>query len=165
MHFRALLAAHLKLIHELGTVTQQHEAKNGHGTKVFMMRMVVWQLIYSAHLHERKQSWQSIAISCRRSNFISFRAGGPYLYGWRLLLIASWQTSFFYTGWKKMIHPKKTETSNDFGTIMDAHVKTVRISPAASKFLILHCWLFNSILLLYLPLTRMKSNRNRAALA
>ena len=55
MHFQALLAAHVRMIHKLGMVTQQHEAENGHGTKVFMVRMVVWQFIYSAHLHERKQ--------------------------------------------------------------------------------------------------------------
>ena len=42
------------MIHELCTVTQQHEAENGNGTKVLVVRMVVWQLIYSAHLHERK---------------------------------------------------------------------------------------------------------------
>jgi len=51
------------MIYELGTVTQQHEAENGHGTKILMVQMVVWQLIYSAHLHACKQSWQPFLFS------------------------------------------------------------------------------------------------------
>ena len=53
------------MIYELDAVTQQHEAENGHGTKILMVQMVVWQLVYSAHLHECKQSWQP--IFCGRS--------------------------------------------------------------------------------------------------
>ena len=38
---------------------------------------------------------------------------------------------------KKMSHPKKTETSNDFETIAVAHFMAVKVSLAASKFLLL----------------------------
>ena len=35
--------------------------------------------------------------------------------------MASWQKSIFYSGSRKMSHPKKTETSNGFETIAVAH--------------------------------------------
>ena len=34
MHFRALPTTHLRMIHKLSTVTQQHEAEDGNGSKV-----------------------------------------------------------------------------------------------------------------------------------
>ena len=34
MHFRALLATYLRMIHELDMVDQPHETEDGHGTKV-----------------------------------------------------------------------------------------------------------------------------------
>ena len=40
MNFRALLATHLKMIHELGAANQQHNAENGHGIKVLKVRRV-----------------------------------------------------------------------------------------------------------------------------
>ena len=55
MDFRALLATHLKMIHELGAVNQQRNAENRNGTKVLKVRRVVCKpnvaTIYSAHFH------------------------------------------------------------------------------------------------------------------
>ena len=41
MYFRAALATHLRMIHELGAVNQRHLAKNGNGNKVLKVRRVM----------------------------------------------------------------------------------------------------------------------------
>ena len=58
LDFQPILATHLRMIHELGAVNQQHQAENEHRTKVLQVRRVM-----------------------RKSNVAThFFAGGPYLY-------------------------------------------------------------------------------------
>lgn len=70
-------------------VNQQHQVEKGNGTKVLKVRTS--GLIYSAHLHECQQPWQPIfdRKSKTINNLIYPRAGGLYLYVWRLLLMGS----------------------------------------------------------------------------